>query len=81
MHDESSRACEDAATAAEGAVFALLLSEAPRPWTVAELALELGDQLDTVDAIAALCGAGLVHRCGEFVIASRAAVHGARLLR
>jgi hypothetical protein len=81
MHDESSRAGLDATSRSERAVLALLLAEGPRPWTVSELALELGDQLETVDALAALHGLGLVHRRGEFSIASRAAVHAARLLQ
>jgi hypothetical protein len=42
-------------------------------WTLAELARAYGDEAQTVDALAGLHAAGLVHRCGEFVFASRAA--------
>lgn len=45
-----------------------------RPWAVRELALELGDQIEVEDALAQLHAAGLVHRCGEFVWATRAAL-------
>ncbi|HME04820.1 MAG TPA: hypothetical protein VKG38_17485 [Solirubrobacteraceae bacterium] len=81
MHGESSGTPAGVGSAAEAAVLALLLSEGRRPWTVGELALELGDELDAVDALAALQGAGLAHGWGDFVIASRAAAHAERLLR
>ena len=45
-----------------------------RPWAVRELVLEIGDRIDVEDALANLRGAGLVHRCGEFVWATRAAL-------
>jgi len=45
-----------------------------RPWAVRELVFELGDPIDVEDALADLHGTGLVHRCGEFVWASRAAL-------
>jgi len=80
MQDETSGRCAAVDSAAESAVLALLLSEAQRPWTVRELALELGDELCAVDALAVLHGVGLVHAFGDFVIASRAAVHADRLL-
>jgi hypothetical protein len=38
------------------------------------LVLELGNPLDVEDALADLHGTGLVHRCSEFVWASRAAL-------
>jgi hypothetical protein len=51
-----------------------------RPWTVVELARETGDPIGTVDAVAELCGAGLLNHLGEeAVCASRAAVRGRRL--
>jgi hypothetical protein len=57
------------------AVFGLLIGPRDqRPWSVRELALELGDQIEVEDALARLHGAGLVHRCGEFVWATRAAL-------
>jgi hypothetical protein len=45
-----------------------------RPFAVRELVLEIGDPLDVEDALADLHGVGLVHRCGEFVWATRAAL-------
>ncbi|MFZ1926319.1 MAG: hypothetical protein WAU42_09280 [Solirubrobacteraceae bacterium] len=52
----------------------LTLPDEQRPWAVRELVLEIGDQLEVEDALARLHGAGLVHRCGEFVWATRAAL-------
>lgn len=43
-------------------------------WSVEELVAEIGRRLDTTDAVAALNAAGLIHRCGEFVFATRAAI-------
>lgn len=57
------------------AVFGLLIGPRDqRPWSVRELVLELGNQLDVEDAVACLHGAGLLHRCGEFVWATRTAL-------
>lgn len=52
----------------------LTLPDQQRPWAVRELVLEIGGQIDVEDALARLHGAGLVHRCGEFVWATRAAL-------
>jgi hypothetical protein len=52
----------------------LTLPDEQRPWAVRELVLEIGDQMEVEDALARLHGAGLVHRCGEFVWATRAAI-------
>jgi hypothetical protein len=55
-----------------------LLLEDRLPWSVAELTRELGtstDEDNTVDAIIALAGAGLIHRIGEFIFPSHAARH------
>jgi hypothetical protein len=57
-------------------VLELLLGE-DRPWALEELAREVGDRVETIDAVADLHGHGLVNRIGdEFVIASRAALSG-----
>jgi hypothetical protein len=62
------------------AVLMLLLYE-DRPWSMVELARETGDAIGTVDAVAELCGAGLVSHIGpEHLIASRAASCAHRLL-
>jgi hypothetical protein len=49
-----------------------LLFSSPSPWSVAELARELGDG-DAEDGVARLVGAGLAHRQGGLVFPSRAA--------
>lgn len=56
------------------AVLYLLIDE-DRPWAVEELAREIGDRVDTEDALADLHGHGLVNKISaEFVCASRAAL-------
>lgn len=49
-----------------------LLFSSPYPWTVAELARELGDG-GAEDGLRRLAGAGLVHRAGDFAFPTRAA--------
>jgi hypothetical protein len=46
---------------------------------VGEVELEIGDQIETGDGLAALHRAGLIHRCGDFVFATRAAVRAQQL--
>jgi hypothetical protein len=48
--------------------------DAQRPWSVDEVAREYGDRGDATDALARLHGVGLIHRTGEFVWATRAAI-------
>ncbi len=57
----------------------LLESNAPGQWSVEELAREVGGELRAIDAIVRLHAAGLVHRCHEFVWATRAAVRSHQL--
>lgn len=52
----------------------LVTPDQQRPLAVRELVLEIGDQIEVEDALAQLHGSGLVHRCGEFVWATRAAL-------
>jgi HD-like signal output (HDOD) protein len=60
----------------EGAILELLLGSIEhRIWSVDELAREVGSPITARDAISGLYTAGLVHRFGEFVFATRAAVH------
>jgi hypothetical protein len=60
----------------ESAVFMLLTGRhEQRPWSVRELELEIGDPVAVADSLAHLYGAGLIHRCGEFVWATRAALY------
>ncbi len=80
MQDESSRTPTDTADRVEQAILALLLgADEQRPWSVGEVESEIGDHIDTVDGLAALHRSGLIHRCGEFVFAARAAVRAERL--
>jgi hypothetical protein len=65
----------------ESAILTLLLDpRGPWLWSIQELARELGDATDAADAVARLRAAGLVHRCHEFVFATRSASHFARLI-
>lgn len=74
MQDEISRMPADDEERAEKGILSLLLaSDSQRPWSIAELERERGEHLGTVDAVASL-HAGLIHRCGEFVFVTRAAV-------
>lgn len=75
MQDESSRTQQAGDDSVQQAVMAMLLDAAQqRPWSVAEVQCAIGDENKAVDALANLRADGLIHRCGEFVFASRAAV-------
>lgn len=66
----------------EFVVLALLLDrECSGPWSVQELAREVGCELLAADAVVRLCAAGLAHRVGEFAWPSRAASRFSQLLR
>ena len=63
-------------------VLAVLLDPcSPGPWTVAELAREVGCEAKAAEAVVRLHAAGLVHRSGEVVFASRPAVRFGELIR
>jgi predicted transcriptional regulator len=80
MQDEISRMPDEQEETAQKGVLGLLLAlDSQRPWSVAEVERELGEHISTVDAVASLHAAGLVHRCGEFVFATRAALRLDRL--
>jgi hypothetical protein len=53
----------------------LTQDDAQRPWSVDEIIREYGKRADAVDALARLHGVGLIHRMGEFVWATRAALY------
>lgn len=75
MQDDPSMGAGDVLRVADPGVYGLLIQPTQqRPWSVGELVLELGSRLDVEDALARLHGAGLVHRCGDFVWATRAAL-------
>ncbi len=52
----------------------LIDGNAQRPWSVDEVAREYGDRNRTTDALDRLHGVGLIHRTGDFVWATRAAI-------
>ncbi|HEY7829185.1 MAG TPA: hypothetical protein VIC06_01315 [Solirubrobacteraceae bacterium] len=52
----------------------LTTGDIQRPWSVDEIIREYGDSADATDALSRLHGVGLIHRQGEFVWASRAAI-------
>jgi Flp pilus assembly protein TadD len=56
-----------------------LLIEDRAPWAVAEVERAVGNERDAADGLARLLHGGLIHRCGEFVFASRPAMEAARL--
>lgn len=75
MQDQSSRTPAEEDCMSDGAIFALLSGDDDqRPWSVDEIAREIGDPNATVDSLARLYGSGLIHRMGEFVWATRAAL-------
>jgi hypothetical protein len=65
----------------DSAILRLLVDpRASRPWSVDEVAREIGDAVATADGLARLTAAGLAHRIDEgFVWASRAAIHAGAL--
>jgi predicted transcriptional regulator len=65
----------DAPRSAEWIVLDLLLErDEQRPWSVEELAREVGQPTAVADALNALYGAGLIHRTSDgFVFVTRAA--------
>lgn len=55
-------------------ILTLLLCDRQSVWSVAELVAEIERELDVIDSLDELKAAGLIHRCGEFVFATRAAI-------
>lgn len=78
MHDQPSPA--EAEAQADATVLDLLV-DATAPWSLDEISREVGDHITAVDAVTRLHGAGLVHRLGDFVFATRAACRAAQLSR
>lgn len=60
---------------AEGAILGLLLNfDSGSLWSVEEVVRQLSaSRLEVIDGLASLQAAGLIHRAGDFVFATRAA--------
>lgn len=72
MQDEPTQSAIERDNDADGTIMMVLLSETShRPWSVDEVARDMG--CDVTDNLRRLYGGGLIHRLGEFVWASRAA--------
>jgi hypothetical protein len=74
MQDENNETVAERDHRTEQTILTLLLSDCQCVWSVEELVAEIGRRLDTTDAVVALKAAGLIHRCGDFVFATRAAI-------
>lgn len=78
MHDQRSPA--ELEQRADSAILRMLIhDDGGVPWAVDEVVREVGDRIETDDSLARLYGAGLIHRCGDFVFATRPAVAASRL--
>ena len=74
MQDQPNETVEEQGRRTEQTILTLVLSGGQRIWSVEELVSEIGRRLDVVDSVAALQVASLVHRCHDFVFATRAAL-------
>jgi hypothetical protein len=75
MQETSTPKPDETLAAIESAIYTMLsVRDEQRPWSLHELQLEIGHPLRTEDALRSLQGKGLVHRCGEFAWATRAAL-------
>ena len=80
MQGETTPEAFDEQDQVEHAVFILLTArKEQRPWSVREVELEIGDPVGVADSLAHLHRGGLIHRCGEFVWATRAALRADEL--
>jgi hypothetical protein len=55
----------------DNTVVSFMLDGDSWPWSLEEIARELGDRPDAEDAVARLTGAGLVHRLGDLAFPTR----------
>lgn len=70
---------DDASTDAR--VLEFLLDDHPGLWSIDEVQRMLGDPVAARDTLDRLTAVGLVHRCGAYAFASRAAAHSHALVR
>jgi hypothetical protein len=72
MHDQPNQSTIERDNQTDSAILMVLLSETShRPWSVDEIAREMG--YDPTDSLRRLYGGGLIHRLDDFVWATRAA--------
>ncbi len=82
MQDETTRTEAEEANRIDAAIIGLLLdSGSSWPWSVEELTRDLGDKLAVEDGLASLYAAGLIHRSGELVFPTRAAIRSHQIIR
>jgi hypothetical protein len=74
MQDQTNETVGEQDYNTEETILVLLLGAKQCVWSVDELVAEIGRRLDTTDALNRLRAAGFVHRCGEFIFATRAAI-------
>lgn len=55
----------------DNTVVSFVLDGDSLPWSLDEIARELGNKADAEDAVARLAGVGLVHRIGDFAFPTR----------
>jgi hypothetical protein len=63
----------------DNTVIGFLLDKPWWPWSLEEIARELGDRPDAEDAVTRLTGAGLVHRLGDFAFPTRSLRRASKL--
>jgi hypothetical protein len=63
----------------DGVVLAFMFNEEGWPWSVDEIARELDDHAEAIEAVRRLTDSGLVHRLGEFVFPTRSARRAAEI--
>ena len=80
MHDQRTLTPAEEDAQIESAILGSLLDpHEQRPWSVEEVAREIGNPVAVHDSLRQLQGVGLIHRCGEFVWATRAALAAHKL--
>ncbi len=73
MQDQSNETPSEQDRRTEQTVLVMLLTDGQKIWSLDEMVAEIGRRMETVDALASLQAAGLVHRCHDFVFATRSA--------
>jgi hypothetical protein len=78
MHDQPTPSPAERMDRADHDLLSTLSADdSHRPWSVDEIACEIGE--DPTDALGRLSRAGLIHRLGDFVWATRPAVRSREL--